>query len=94
MMKIELFPISLANCQTKPVGEAIQSSTYKSENASLAVDGIYYVTYPGFSHTEIGDEERWWQVDFGQTTVILEVSILNRDACRMYVMYMGMQNGM
>jgi len=59
-------------------GQATQSSTYANQYASKAADDLYDVTYPGCFKKEIGDQDRWWMVDFRQTSVISGVSISNR----------------
>jgi hypothetical protein len=53
-------------------GVAIQSSTFKSFGASLAIDDDINT----FSHTN--DNSAWWQVDLGTEQEIDSVQILNR----------------
>jgi hypothetical protein len=56
---------------------AIQSSIWEGYPASMGTDGIL----TNFTHTATGDMTPWWLVDLGETFVINQIVIHNRDSC-------------
>lgn len=58
---------------------AIQSSTYKTSDASRAVDGVVDGKYSNGStaHTE-DDNNPWWMVDLGKIYTIRQINVYNR----------------
>lgn len=56
----------------------MQSSTFRSYNATLVVDGIRRFTEVHCAHTDLNRTKAWLQVDFGQPYSIKSVSIFYR----------------
>jgi len=62
--------------------DANQSSTYEKTQASNAVDGETDCLM--MAHAAVGDANRWWIVNFGQSAVVQGISIFNKNTCGLY----------
>ncbi|XP_041371050.1 uncharacterized protein LOC121384642 [Gigantopelta aegis] len=62
---------------------AMQSSTFRTDEASRAVDGNITNNVLGqtCSSTNVNDAKPWWMVDLGQTLYVEEVVVVNRGDC-------------
>jgi hypothetical protein len=74
---LEVKAVSLDDVNVALSGTASQSSTYMAgmtRLASYAIDG----NEATFAHTDIGDQNPWWQVDLASSSALKSVDIKNR----------------